>query len=74
MDLQFAWREGSGRGQATYSILHPGLGPSTGLGDCVEAGLPLAVGPGSQKGSETIYVQVSDTLALNVNSRVRVAW
>lgn len=37
------------------------------------ANLPLAVGPGSQKGSETIYVQVSDTLALNVNSRVRVA-
>ncbi len=37
------------------------------------ANFPLAVGPGSQKGSETVYVQVSDTLALNVNSRVRVA-
>jgi len=37
------------------------------------ANLPLAVGPGSQQGSETVYVQVADTLALNVNSRVRVA-
>ena len=37
------------------------------------ANLPLAVGPGSQKGSETVYVQIADTLALNVNSRVRVA-
>ena len=37
------------------------------------ANVPLNIGPGSQKGSETIYVQVPDTLALNVNSRVRVA-
>ncbi len=37
------------------------------------ANVPLDLGPGSEKGSETIYVQVSDTLALNVNSRVRVA-
>jgi phospholipid/cholesterol/gamma-HCH transport system substrate-binding protein len=37
------------------------------------ANVPLNLGPGSQKGSETIYVQVPDTLALNVNSRVRVA-
>lgn len=37
------------------------------------ANLPLPIGPGSQKGSETIYVQIPDTLALNTNSRVRVA-
>ncbi len=37
------------------------------------ANVPLPVGPGSQKGSETIYVQIPDTLALNTNSRVRVA-
>lgn len=37
------------------------------------ANVPLNLGPGSQKGSETVYVQVPDTLALNVNSRVRVA-
>ncbi|WP_313676060.1 virulence factor Mce family protein [Mycolicibacterium sp.] len=37
------------------------------------ANVPLDLGPGSEKGSETIYVQVPDTLALNVNSRVRVA-
>ena len=37
------------------------------------ANVPLNLGPGSQKGSETIYVQIPDTLALNVNSRVRVA-
>lgn len=37
------------------------------------ANVPLDIGPGSQKGSETIYVQIPDTLALNVNSRVRVA-
>jgi phospholipid/cholesterol/gamma-HCH transport system substrate-binding protein len=30
-------------------------------------------GPGTGKGSYTIYVQVPDALALNVNSRVRVA-
>ncbi len=37
------------------------------------ANVPLPLGPGSQSGSETVYVQVADTLALNVNSRVRVA-
>ena len=37
------------------------------------ANVPLPVGPGSAKGSETIYVQIPDTLALNTNSRVRVA-
>lgn len=37
------------------------------------ANLPLPVGPGTGKGSSTVYVQVSDTLALNTNSRVRVA-
>lgn len=37
------------------------------------ANVPLPVGPGSQKGSQTIYVQIPDTLALNTNSRVRVA-
>lgn len=37
------------------------------------ANVPLDLGPGSAKGSKTIYVQVPDTLALNVNSRVRVA-
>ena len=37
------------------------------------ANVPLPVGPGSEKGSKTIYVQIPDTLALNTNSRVRVA-
>ena len=37
------------------------------------ANVPLNLGPGSAKGSETYYVQIPDTLALNVNSRVRVA-
>jgi phospholipid/cholesterol/gamma-HCH transport system substrate-binding protein len=37
------------------------------------ANVPLDMGPGSQKGAKTIYVQIPDTLALNVNSRVRVA-
>ena len=37
------------------------------------ANLPLPIGPGSEKGSQTIYVQIPDTLALNTNSRVRVA-
>lgn len=37
------------------------------------ANVPLNLGPGSAKGSKTIYVQIPDTLALNVNSRVRVA-
>ena len=37
------------------------------------ANVPLDLGPGSEKGAKTVYVQVPDTLALNVNSRVRVA-
>lgn len=37
------------------------------------ANVPLDMGPGSAKGSKTVYVQIPDTLALNVNSRVRVA-
>lgn len=37
------------------------------------ANLPLPIGPGSETGSQTFYVQISDTLALNTNSRVRVA-
>jgi phospholipid/cholesterol/gamma-HCH transport system substrate-binding protein len=37
------------------------------------ANVPLDIGPGSEKGSQTFYVQIPDTLALNTNSRVRVA-
>jgi phospholipid/cholesterol/gamma-HCH transport system substrate-binding protein len=37
------------------------------------ASVPMPGGPGTGKGSYTIYVQVPDALALNVNSRVRVA-
>ncbi len=37
------------------------------------ANVPLPGGPGSAKDKMTIYVQMPDTLALNVNSRVRVA-
>jgi len=37
------------------------------------ANVPLPVGPGTGKGSTTVYVQIADTLALNTNSRVRVA-
>jgi len=37
------------------------------------ANVPIPVGPGSGPGSMRIYVQMPDTLALNVNSRVRVA-
>ena len=37
------------------------------------ANLPLPVGPGTGNGATTVYVQVADTLALNTNSRVRVA-
>lgn len=37
------------------------------------ANVPLPGGPGSGSGTYTIYVQMPDTLALNVNSRVRVA-
>ena len=35
--------------------------------------VPMPGGPGTGKQTYRIYVQVSDTLALNVNSRVRVA-
>lgn len=35
--------------------------------------VPLPGGPGTGKDRTTIYVQMPDTLALNVNSRVRVA-
>jgi phospholipid/cholesterol/gamma-HCH transport system substrate-binding protein len=37
------------------------------------ANVPLPGGPGTSPGHTTIYVQMPDTLALNVNSRVRVA-
>ena len=37
------------------------------------ANVPMPGGPGSGAGSYTVYVQMPDTLALNVNSRVRVA-
>jgi phospholipid/cholesterol/gamma-HCH transport system substrate-binding protein len=37
------------------------------------ANVPLPGGPGSQDGHSTIYIQMPETLALNANSRVRVA-
>lgn len=37
------------------------------------ANVPMPGGPGSGPGSYTVYVQMPDTLALNNNSRVRVA-
>src|SRR5215217_9069857 len=37
------------------------------------ANVPLPGGPGTGDKKTTIYVQMPDTLALNVNSRVRVA-
>jgi virulence factor Mce-like protein len=37
------------------------------------ANVPLPGGPGTGPGSYTVHVQMPDTLALNVNSRVRVA-
>ncbi|WP_236984125.1 MULTISPECIES: virulence factor Mce family protein [Mycobacterium] len=37
------------------------------------ANVPMPGGPGSGPGSYTVYVQMADTLALNTNSRVRVA-
>ncbi|WP_159232106.1 virulence factor Mce family protein [Mycolicibacterium vanbaalenii] len=37
------------------------------------ANVPLPGGPGTGSEHQTIYVQMPDTLALNVNSRVRVA-
>ena len=37
------------------------------------ANVPMPVGPGTGRDKMTVYVQMPDTLALNVNSRVRVA-
>src|ERR1700737_5267753 len=37
------------------------------------ANVPPPGGPGTESNKMTIYVQMPDTLALNVNSRVRVA-
>jgi phospholipid/cholesterol/gamma-HCH transport system substrate-binding protein len=37
------------------------------------ANVPLPGGPGTGAGAYTVFVQMPDTLALNVNSRVRVA-
>jgi virulence factor Mce-like protein len=37
------------------------------------ANVPMPGGPGTRAGSYTVYVQMPDTLALNDNSRVRVA-
>src|SRR4029077_11965344 len=37
------------------------------------ANMPMPGAPGTGAGSYTIYVQIPDTLALNDNSRVRVA-
>ncbi|MDP7705712.1 virulence factor Mce family protein [Mycobacterium sp. TY815] len=37
------------------------------------ANIPMPGGPGSGSGSYTVYVQMADTLALNTNSRIRVA-
>jgi phospholipid/cholesterol/gamma-HCH transport system substrate-binding protein len=37
------------------------------------ANVPMPGGPGSGRDKMTVYVQMPDTLALNVNSRVRVA-
>lgn len=37
------------------------------------ANVPMPGGPGSGAGSYTVYVQMADTLALNTNSRIRVA-
>ncbi len=37
------------------------------------ANVPMPGGPGSGRGAYTVYVQMPDTLALNDNSRVRVA-
>ena len=37
------------------------------------ANVPMPGGPGGGPGSYNVYVQISDTLALNTHSRVRVA-
>ena len=53
------------------------LGAAVALTSCASwrgiANVPMPGGPGSGPGSYTIYVQMADTLALNTNSRVRVA-
>src|ERR1700730_3967032 len=53
------------------------LGAASMLTSCASwhgiANVPLPGGPGTGPGSYTVYVQMPDTLALNVNSRVRGA-
>ena len=53
------------------------LGAAVALTSCASwhgiANVPMPGGPGSGRGSYTVYVQMPDTLALNDNSRVRVA-
>src|SRR6202008_4598747 len=53
------------------------LGAAVALTSCAKwhgiANVPMPGGPGSGRGSYTVYVQMPDTLALNTNSRVRVA-
>src|SRR5262249_9662589 len=53
------------------------LGAAVALTSCASwrgiANVPMPGGPGSGRGSYTVYVQMPDTLALNTNSRVRVA-
>ena len=53
------------------------LGAALALTSCASwrgiANVPMPGGPGSGPGSYTVYVQMPDTLALNTNSRVRVA-
>jgi len=53
------------------------LGAAVALTSCASwhgiANVPMPGGPGSGPGSYIIYVQMPDTLALNDNSRVRVA-
>ena len=53
------------------------LGAAVALTSCGSwrgiANVPMPGGPGSGPGSYTVYVQMPDTLALNTNSRVRVA-
>jgi phospholipid/cholesterol/gamma-HCH transport system substrate-binding protein len=53
------------------------LGAAVALTSCASwrgiANVPMPGGPGSGPGSYVVYVQMPDTLALNDNSRVRVA-
>ncbi|BBX96334.1 virulence factor Mce family protein [Mycobacterium lacus] len=53
------------------------LGAAVAVTSCANwrgiANVPMPGGPGSGRGSYTVYVQMPDTLALNDNSRVRVA-